>query len=387
MTDAPSGGSAIKVIVRVRPASKKEIHDAERCGREFQGTVQVGDNEDEVVVSLKKLDVLSPTFAKGSDTVVRCQFTKVLRPEADQDDVFDVFHNDIEAVLRGANVTIFAYGQTGTGKTHTMVGFRDGIVGSGYRRNAQAFAHQDNRHRWGIIPRSIQLLFDLTGSSRAGGSSPSDTDAASPPIFLLSYIQIYNGKVYDLLASGGAKARALPLRMHARDGAFVEGLSKHELTSLPQALDLFDFGEAHRRVRSTQSNMASSRSHVILQVQVLSLNHGDGGGSFSSRLTLVDLAGSEKWAKSLSSPSRKKSTAGAHLREMNAINSSLSALGNCIRALAKNNPHIPYRDSTLTKLLRHAFNPPSTGACIRTWPLMPMSAVCITLCAPFLLFV
>lgn len=394
--------TAIKVVVRVRPPSKAEVLDAESRGQGFAGTLSIS-GEEEIHASLPKLNVLSPTFAKGSDTVFKCKFSKVVAPDQRQEDVFDIFESDVASVLDGANVTIFAYGQTGTGKTHTMVGQR-GAGKFSKSRSAHAFARQENSHNWGMIPRSLQYLFSQAavttsaavspaahGTTASSGSSSVESAVSSaatpvaaggassknPVVFLMSYMQIYNDKIYDLLSvdlGKGGSSKALQLRMNTHEGATVEGLSKHELTTLEEALSLFDYGEARRSVRATQSNVASSRSHVILQLRVLSLDHGGGTGSFSSLLTLVDLAGSEKWAKSMSSSAHRSSGGGgggrqrsgksAHLKEMNAINTSLSALGNCIRALAENSQgHIPYRDSTLTKLLRHAFNPPDAGTC------------------------
>ena len=95
--------------------------------------------------------------------------------------------------------------------------------------------------------------------------------------FITSYLQIYNGKIFDLLAHAADDGRALNLHMNHDDGAVVEGLSKHELTTLEEALRWFDYGEGRRHVRATQSNLASSRSHVILQLRVLALD--DGGGA------------------------------------------------------------------------------------------------------------
>ena len=375
--------TAIKVVVRVRPPSKAEVLDAESRGHGFAGTLSISGGE-EIHASLPKLNVLSPTFAKGSDTVFKCKFSKVVAPDQRQEDVFGIFEADVASVLDGANVTIFAYGQTGTGKTHTMVGQR-GAGKFSKSRSAHAFARQENSHNWGMIPRSLQYLFAQAAVTTSAAVSPARNSASgsddafpkpagslkNPVVFLMSYMQIYNDKIYDLLSVDLGKrgsSKALQLRMNTHEGAIVDGLSKHELTTLEEALSLFDYGEARRSVRATQSNVASSRSHVILQLRVLSLDHGGGTGSFSSLLTLVDLAGSEKWSKSMSSsPQRsgaRKSGKSAHLKEMNAINTSLSALGNCIRALAENSQgHIPYRDSTLTKLLRHAFNPPDAGAC------------------------
>jgi hypothetical protein len=207
--------SAIKVVVRVRPPSSAEVEDADRRGQGFaQGTLDVlGDAE--VTASLPALNVLSPSYGKGSETSFRCKFTRVLRPEASQEDVFDIFESDMASVLTGANVTIFAYGQTGTGKTHTMVGQRQDPHGSGSgsrRRLTSAaaarasFARLDNSRNWGMIPRSLQYLFGhasvtssaapspslssaaASSSSPGGSSSPSSNTGSPPLVFLMSCV-------------------------------------------------------------------------------------------------------------------------------------------------------------------------------------------------------
>lgn len=352
--------SAVTVVVRVRPPSQEEVAYVTNTGRVFQGTIKI-DGTDSIEASLPKVDVLSPSFAKGSDTVFQCHFSKVLKPGATQAQVFEIFRKDISLALDGANITIFAYGQTGTGKTHTMVG---AWLNNNEEKGKKVYdTRVQNIEQWGMIPRSLKCLFDQREST---------TDSTLQPVLFMSYLQIYNDKIYDLLAAGGAghggsSGKPLSLRMNLNGQTHVDNLSKHELKSLDDALKLFKYGESRRNVRSTKSNLVSSRSHVILQLRILAIN-GQDDNNFSSLLTLVDLAGSEKWAKSLNSPkaySRHARVSGAkraHLKELNSINSSLSALGNCIRALSeKGRNHIPYRDSTLTKLLSHAFNPRNTG--------------------------
>lgn len=218
----------------------------------------------------------------------------------------------------GYNGTIFAYGQTSSGKTHTMMGY-DGDLG--------------------IIPRMNMDIFkrikDLTTDQRK---------------FLIevSYLEIYNEQINDLLCLSDEK---LTIRENPKLGVYVEGLS-HFIVSSPEQLNQYiDQGNQVRRVASTNMNNRSSRSHscfIIKVDQKQTVIEGDTQKetSLEAKINLVDLAGSERAAKT--------GATGDTLKEGAAINKSLSALGNVINALTdpKKNKHIPYRDSKLTRLLQ-----------------------------------
>lgn len=216
----------------------------------------------------------------------------------------------------GYNGTIFAYGQTGTGKTFTMEGERD------------------PPELQGIIPNSFAHVF---GTIR-------DADADTRFLVRCSYLEIYCEECYDLLAKDTKKK--LKLREHPDKGVYVDGLSPWVVQNVEQLDEVMARGNRSRSTAKTNMNDRSSRSHAIF---ILTIERSDklpdGKSSFRlGRLNLVDLAGSEKQKKTLSE--------GQALIEAAKINLSLTMLGNVIASLVDGSPHIPYRDSTLTRLLK-----------------------------------
>ncbi|ETV86146.1 hypothetical protein H257_02604 [Aphanomyces astaci] len=308
--DRQLANERIKVLVRVRPLSAYEIALA---------------SSDLVSTSATSLRVPS----SSSQSHVECAFDHIFTAESTQADVYASVQPLVADVLEGYNATIFAYGQTGTGKTHTILGMHDNELAAPSRSSTPdltLFAPS-----WGIIPRALIQLVDSTVSNRDCTIS-------------CAYLQIYNEKIFDLLTD---KKRQKPLMLReALDGTtdmVVQGLSTYPITSLPDVMAFLKRGRLHRVVRETDMNTQSSRSHAILQVTLKSQSKD---GCRRAKLNLVDLAGSEKWNKQAVKP-------GVEIEEMKNINTSLSALGNCIAALTQSGrKHIPYRDSSLTRLLQ-----------------------------------
>ena len=248
-------------------------------------------------------------------------FDAVFPPGVSQEDIYDSTGRDIvDRVLEGFNGTVFAYGQTGAGKTYTMVG-----SGTGPDR--------------GIIPRVFEHIFKKIESSADGVK------------FLIqaSFLEIYNEDIRDLLLVGGGKQGVPTPRldlMDKPDGSVgVKGLSSIVVKDMGELQALLATGLGNRSVGSTLMNSESSRSHSIFTVVIES--SGEGGHVKVGKLNLVDLAGSERQSKT--------GAVGDTLKEAAKINLSLSALGNVISALvdSKNlNGFIPYRDSKLTRLLQ-----------------------------------
>lgn len=223
-------------------------------------------------------------------------FDRVLDQNADQAAVFEAVKPFVQSALDGYKVCVFAYGQTGSGKTYTTLGAPDAP---------------------GILGRALDLVFDAA-KRRA------DTVA-------VEMFEIYLDKVYDLLGDAPTK----PLDVRGTDSLVLPDLARLEAASPDVAARWIDKAQARRKVGATKSNATSSRSHCVVTLRV-----GDGV------LNLVDLAGSERLAVSGSNEDKQL------LREAQAINSSLAALGNVIAALAKSNSnHVPYRDSKLTHIL------------------------------------
>lgn len=230
----------------------------------------------------------------------------------------------IQQVIEGFNSTVFAYGQTSSGKTHTMRG---------------------NEEEPGIIPQAIQEIFDLINNA---------TDREF--LLRMSYMEIYNEDIKDLLAPGEQK---LQVHESRESGVYVAGLREEIASSPSQVMDLLSKGEEHRHVGETRMNKSSSRSHTIFRmvIESRSRNGDDDGAIRVSTLTLVDLAGSERVSKT--------GAEGQRMKEGAAINKSLLTLGTVINKLsegaAASGAHIPYRDSKLTRILQ-----PSLGGNAKT---------------------
>jgi hypothetical protein len=265
-------------------------------------------------------------------------FDYVFGPDGTQQQIYDHIGGPIIGdVLRGFNGTIFAYGQTGTGKTYTM-----GILDRVRDQNA------------GIIPRSLGHIF---------GHMKQNAHLDIQFTVSMSFLQIYLETIQDLLVPSNSKhwEENLPVRENPGKGFFVEGLHEYVVRSYNEAEALLNLGLENRALAPTLMNTTSSRSHTVLTVVVEQrgkngdaaadgANGGRAAGLSYSRtlrgkLLLVDLAGSERV--------RRTTSKGARLSEAKSINTSLSALGNVIAALADHKvSHVPFRDSKLTRLLQ-----------------------------------
>ncbi|EFJ12447.1 hypothetical protein SELMODRAFT_124179 [Selaginella moellendorffii] len=286
---------SISVTVRFRPLSSREIQKG-----------------DEVA-----------WYADG-DTTVRSEynlatfyaFDRVFGPATTTRGVYDIAaQHVVAAAMQGVNGTVFAYGVTSSGKTHTM--------------------HGDQKSP-GIIPLAVKDVFSII----------QDTPGRE---FLLrvSYLEIYNEVINDLLDPAGQNLR---VREDAQ-GTYVEGIKEEVVLSPAHALSLIAAGEEHRHVGSNNFNLFSSRSHTIFTLTIESSCRGE---DFSddeitlSQLNLIDLAGSE---------SSKTETTGLRRKEGSYINKSLLTLGTVISKLSDGKAsHIPYRDSKLTRLLQSSLS-------------------------------
>mmetsp|Transcript_19171 Transcript_19171/g.18512 ORF Transcript_19171/g.18512 Transcript_19171/m.18512 type:complete len:915 (-) Transcript_19171:147-2891(-) len=339
-------GQRVRVAVRCRPVFNIEV---EECGGSFDtiiDTSQIVANLENNHSSLGRI-VLTQTSGKPREFLYDYAFGQ----ESSQDDIFEaVAQPVIDDFLSGKHGTIFAYGQTGTGKTYTM-----GVL-----------EFVSNEHA-GIIPRTISRIFDYVDEKMDGGKSVTVT---------LSFLQLYRETVQDLLApisaiSNGqnkhqsdANEDNLMIREDPEKGFYVEGLNEYQVASYSEAEVLVNLGLENRAIASTLMNATSSRSHTVLTLHVVTeAQRGLQRGSIKSKLMLVDLAGSERVKRSISQ--------GTRLAEAKSINSSLSALGNVIAALAeqengRGGGHTPYRDSKLTKLLQDSLGGSASTALIAT---------------------
>uniref|UniRef100_A0A3P9JCB3 Kinesin family member 5A n=1 Tax=Oryzias latipes TaxID=8090 RepID=A0A3P9JCB3_ORYLA len=280
----------IKVLCRFRPLNQSEIIRGDKFIPVFQG-------DDTVIV--------------GGKAYV---FDQVFPAKASQEEVYNSCAKHIvKDVLGGYNGTIFAYGQTSSGKTHTMEG------------------NLHDPQEMGIIPRIAEDIFDHIFAM----------DENLEFHIKVSYFEIYMDKIRDLL-----DVTKINLSVHEDKYRvpYVKGCTERFVTCPEDVMDVIDEGKANRHVAVTNMNEHSSRSHSIFLINIKQENV-ETEQKLSGKLYLVDLAGSEKVSKT--------GAEGAVLDEAKNINKSLSALGNVISALAEGTKsHVPYRDSKMTRILQ-----------------------------------
>lgn len=286
----------VRVFCRVRPLLDKE--------RRLRAAPVVSPALDRVLVT-------SSTGKRKS-----FQLDKIFLPASGQEDVFAEVGPLVKSALDGHNVCIFAYGQTGTGKTFTMEGTKDAP---------------------GVVPRTLELLFQQAAM-----------DSGVNFHFTFSMLELYMGCLRDLLVPAhkritDPRPKCLSIQMDVKGRVEVENLAEFVVSDAHQASQLYRIGSRARSNACTNSNEASSRSHCLIRV-TMSSSGGIDKSPVVSKLWLVDLGGSERL--------RKTEAKGRNLEEGKAINLSLSALGDVISALQKRQAHIPYRNSKLTQILR-----------------------------------
>ncbi|XP_069099486.1 kinesin-like protein KIF3B [Pleurodeles waltl] len=293
----------VRVVVRCRPMNSKELTGG--YGKVVEVNVKFG--QVAVKNSRGATNELPKTFT--FDAVYDCNSKQV--------ELYDeTFRPLVDSVLQGFNGTIFAYGQTGTGKTFTMEGVRN------------------DPEKRGVIPNSFEHIF--THISRSQNQQY---------LVRASYLEIYQEEIRDLLSKDQSKR--LELKERPDTGVYVKDLSSFVTKSVKEIEHVMNVGNQNRSVGSTNMNEHSSRSHAIFMITVECSEVGlDGENHIRvGKLNLVDLAGSERQAKT--------GAQGERLKEATKINLSLSALGNVISALVDGkSTHIPYRDSKLTRLLQ-----------------------------------
>ncbi|XP_028913009.1 kinesin-like protein KIFC1 [Ornithorhynchus anatinus] len=246
------------------------------------------------------------------------RFDRVFPPGSGQEEVFGEVAPLVQSALDGRPVCIFAYGQTGSGKTYTVEGGPEGEAGAE-----------------GLIPRAVRHLLGAAGGLRARGWRYA---------FAAAFLEVYNDAVRDLLAEGPAGPCGVRRAGPAGDELAVTDARRVPVDSLEEVEELLRRARARRAVARTSRNARSSRSHGLFQLHIAG-DHPARGIRTRATLSLVDLAGSERLRDGDGGD-------GERLRETQAINSSLSALGLVITALANKEPHVPYRNSKLTYLLQ-----------------------------------
>ncbi|XP_064490265.1 kinesin-like protein KIF18A [Ornithodoros turicata] len=304
----PDGNGHVTVAVRVRPLNHRE-HGVRRVVRAVDSQMLVFDPDEDVPST-----PLRRHPQRQSKNLVFV-FDKVFDEDATNRHVFENTTQPIlDKLLEGCNCSVFAYGATGSGKTFTMLGSPD--------------CH-------GVVLHTVSDLYERLEALKEERSFK----------VMVSYFEVYNENVKDLLKPGGAPLILLedPVR-----GVQISKLSVHAPQNASQLLEMLHQGNLNRTQHPTDANAESSRSHAVFQVYLTQSEHvtGTSSGVRSSKMSFIDLAGSERAATVTST--------GVRFREGTNINRSLLALGNCINALAdyKRKGHVPYRDSKLTRILK-----------------------------------
>ncbi|KAA3468090.1 kinesin-related protein 11 [Gossypium australe] len=293
--EASRPGDSISVTIRFRPLNEREFHRGDEIAWYA--------DEDNIV-----RNEYNPATAYA--------FDKVFGPQATSQEVYEVAAKPVvKAAMEGVNGTVFAYGVTSSGKTHTMHG---------------------DQNAPGIIPLAIKDVFSIIQDT-------SGQDSYSTPgrefLLRVSYLEIYNEVINDLLDPTGQNLR---VREDAQ-GTYIEGVKEEVVLSPGHALSFIAAGEEHRHVGSNNFNLFSSRSHTIFTLMIESSARGDEYDG-----NLIDLAGSE---------SSKTDTTGIRRKEGSYINKSLLTLGTVIGKLSEGKAcHVPYRDSKLTRLLQSSLS-------------------------------
>ncbi|GMT25255.1 hypothetical protein PFISCL1PPCAC_16552 [Pristionchus fissidentatus] len=293
----------VKVIVRCRPLSQQEI----------------GQGHDRIVRMHTDRGLIELRNPKGAADEPTKDFTfdAIYDENSLQTDLYEeTFRELVDSVLNGFNGTIFAYGQTGTGKTYTMEG------------------RVDVAEERGVLHNTFEHIFSHIAASRN-----------QQYLVRASYLEIYQEELRDLLNPDARQK--LELKERPDTGIYVPNLSSVMCKSIQEIRNLMGAGNSNRSVGRTNMNEHSSRSHAIFIITIECSEVGADGENHIrvGRLNLVDLAGSERQAKT--------GATGDRFKEATKINLSLSALGNVISALVDGrSTHIPYRDSKLTRLLQ-----------------------------------
>ncbi|XP_070840390.1 kinesin-like protein KIF16B [Chaetodon trifascialis] len=333
--------ASVRVAVRVRPMNRREKDLTAKCIIQMEGTKTSIANvkmADGVAGDLLRDRIKTFTYDFSYDSMDCKSSTYV-----SQEKVFKDLGSDVlKAAFEGYNACVFAYGQTGSGKSYTMMG---------------------NPGDAGLIPRFCEGLFSRISEATRWDEASFRTE--------VSYLEIYNERVRDLLRRKSTQTYNLRVREHPKDGPYVEDLSKHLVQNYSDVEELMEAGNINRTTASTGMNDVSSRSHAIFTINFTQAKFdAEMPSETVSKIHLVDLAGSER--------ADATGATGVRLKEGGNINKSLVTLGNVISSLAdmsqdgvntnlkKKSVFVPYRDSVLTWLLKDSLGGNSKTIMIAT---------------------
>ncbi len=306
-------------------ALQQKLIDADRARREMHNAIQELKGNIRVFCRLRPPPDGAPMAVAASEESGRLtvthggdshgySFDKIFGPSSSQASVFAEVEGLVQSSLDGYKVCIFAYGQTGSGKTFTMQG-------------------TEAPPSWGLIPRSLSMIFESASAMRADGWEWS---------IEASFLEIYNEAVRDLLHTGGGPQLRHDIQHEEAWGTVVTNMSRVEVTTMEQIAGLMGRAAKARAVGATSMNAQSSRSHSVFALYLRGVN-GRLNTELHGALHLVDLAGSERLSKS--------GATGERLKETQNINKSLSSLADVFAAKAEKRGHVPFRNSKLTHLM------------------------------------
>ncbi|KAL6111070.1 kif16b [Pungitius sinensis] len=333
--------ASVRVAVRVRPMNRREKDLTAKCIIKMEGTKTS-------ITNLKIPDGIAADSTRDRTKTFTYDFSydsKDCKSSTfvSQEKVFKDLGSDVlRAAFEGYNACVFAYGQTGSGKSYTMMG---------------------NPGDAGLIPRFCEGLFSRIAAATRWDEASFRTE--------VSYLEIYNERVRDLLRRKSTQTYNLRVREHPKDGPYVEDLSKHLVQNYSDVEELMEAGNINRTTASTGMNDVSSRSHAIFTINFTQAKFdAEMPSETVSKVHLVDLAGSER--------ADATGATGVRLKEGGNINKSLVTLGNVISALAdmtqdgvntnlkRKSVFVPYRDSVLTWLLKDSLGGNSKTIMIAT---------------------
>ncbi|KAJ8683831.1 hypothetical protein QAD02_019623 [Eretmocerus hayati] len=343
-------------------------------------------------------------YRNGLQREIQTTFTRVFTDGVNQRDVFQIVALPlVDNLIHGRNGLLFTYGVTGSGKTYTMTGKSndsgimprclDVIFNSISNYQAKKFIFKPDKLNGFEIQNETDALIDRQNEYHVGLSTPRnpktprsrkvDSDSDSNPMIkeindsrtvsvdpdyvyavFVTYVEIYNNSVYDLLEKDDFRAKSIQskvVREDANKNMYVHAVTEVEVKSADEAFELFQRGQRRRHVGSTALNAGSSRSHSVFTIRLVQAPLDSEGEQVVqdkrvvvvSQLSLVDLAGCER--------TNRAKTTGQHLREAGNINNSLMTLRSCLEILRENqlqgaNKIVPYRDSKITHLFKNYFD-------------------------------
>ena len=274
------------------------------------------------------------------------RFSQVLGSESTQFETYQSCKEVIQKVIDGFNGTIFVYGNSGSGKTYTMLGPDSVVEYLSSQESRDKLIDQDIEASFGVILRACAEIFEMINNSFEKGERIEYK-------MNVQYFEIYMEKIFDLVNYTGEGAS---IKQSKTGEIYLHPMTSREVSSPQDVCEILAIGQKHKKMSATHINDRSSRSHTIFLLEVI--GQRSDGLTKKAKLNLIDLAGSEKYKNIGSSQSR--------LKESTNINKSLHHLSNCIKSLSEGQKFVSFRDSKLTHYLKDTLSGNSNTVLICT---------------------